>query len=88
MQLKNCIICFIGHILCDTMKKQPNGGRLAHFFNIIVLNNALLLNHNSFYQMEYLSHCFSTIASWQRFFLIIPPHLVLPSCPLTHSTEL
>ncbi|ABV21088.1 hypothetical protein EcE24377A_4514 [Escherichia coli O139:H28 str. E24377A] len=53
-----------------------------------MLNNALLLNHNSFYQMEYLSHCFSTIASWQRFFLIIPPHLVLPSCPLTHSTEL
>src|SRR5699024_12711054 len=57
------------------------------FFNIIVLNNALLLNHNSFYQMEYLSHCFSTIASWQRFFLIIPPHLVLPSCPLTRSEE-
>ena len=22
--------------------------------------------------MEYLSHCFSTIASWERFFLIIP----------------
>ncbi len=25
------------------MKKQPTEGRLAHFFNIIVLNNVLLL---------------------------------------------
>lgn len=32
-----------------------------------MLNNALLLNHNSFYQMEYLSHCFSTIASGRDF---------------------
>ncbi|TGB89576.1 hypothetical protein CRG94_23435, partial [Escherichia sp. E3356] len=23
MQLKNCIICFIGHILRDAMNKQP-----------------------------------------------------------------
>ncbi len=73
MQLKNCIICFIGHILCDTMKKQPNGGQISTLFNIIVLNNVLLLNHNSFYQMEYLSHCFSTIASWRDFFLLFLP---------------
>lgn len=32
MQLKNCIICFIGHILCDTMKKQPNGGQISTLF--------------------------------------------------------
>ncbi|EEW8309552.1 hypothetical protein D4692_25900 [Escherichia coli] len=32
MQLKNCIICFIGHILCDTMKKQPNGGQINTLF--------------------------------------------------------
>ncbi|EFB2829505.1 hypothetical protein FEL34_21325 [Escherichia coli] len=62
--------------------------RLAHFFSIVLLNNMRQLKHHSFYQMEYLSHCFSPIASRKRFFLIIPPHLVLPSCPLTHSTEL
>ncbi|STG51798.1 Uncharacterised protein [Escherichia coli] len=62
-------------------------GRLAHFFNIIVLNNALLLNHNSFYQMEYLSQCFSTIASWERFFLFIPP-IWFTLLPINHSTEL
>ncbi|EFO3123061.1 hypothetical protein DP896_20040 [Escherichia coli O73] len=32
MQLKNCTICFIGHILCGTMKKQPNGGQISTLF--------------------------------------------------------
>ncbi|HHH7761266.1 TPA: hypothetical protein ACP2SR_004378 [Escherichia coli] len=32
MQLKNCIICFVGHILSNTMKKQPNKEQISTFF--------------------------------------------------------
>ncbi|EFN9758127.1 hypothetical protein RCT70_17205 [Escherichia marmotae] len=32
MQLKNCIICFIGHILHNAMKKQSNRGQISILF--------------------------------------------------------
>lgn len=32
MQLKNCIICFVGHILNNSMKKQSNNEQISTFF--------------------------------------------------------
>ncbi|EBT3308443.1 hypothetical protein AL922_24025 [Salmonella enterica subsp. enterica serovar Senftenberg] len=47
--------------------------------------NAPSIESNLLY-LVYSSHCFSGIAFTARFFLIIPPHLVLPSCPLSKLT--